>query len=359
MSQSTPKKLLINGLKLAVSAALISYLAWRAVGDAQFQQLAQGPKDWPLLLLAVPICFFAVTVTILRWHLLIWALGLKFTVRETLRAGFLAYLANFLPLGLVAGDSLKAVMLIHRNPNRKTEAVAAVLVDRTLGLYALLLLAAVASLFLSSEQLTRLAEADRLFITRLSWALRAASVLSTLGLIVMLIPGVTQSRWWDLLEHLPLVGPVLHKLVGAMRAYRRRVELLATAVGVSLIVHLMYVLSVVVMSNSIGIAPEHRPAWASIFVIVPPTMIAGALPIGIYEVTITLLFAAVSPPGAPPNMGLLIGLAYRLIQLAIASIGVVYWLAGRSEVREFMHEAEESPPEEELGGEESSSAVPA
>jgi uncharacterized protein (TIRG00374 family) len=359
MAQSSVKKSLVTGLKLVVSAALISYLAWRAVGDEQFQELARGPKDWPLLLLALPICLFAVTVTILRWHLLIWALGLKFTVRETLRAGFLAYLANFLPLGLVAGDSLKALMLIHRNHHRKTEAVATVLVDRTLGLYALLLLAAVASLLLPSEYLTRLEAADRLFITRLSWTLRAASLLSTLGLVVMLIPAVTQSQWWDRLEHLPLVGKVLHKLVGAMRAYRQRVELLAAAVGVSLVVHLMYVLAVVVMANSIGIAPAHRPAWTSIFVIVPPTMIAGALPIGIYELTTTLLFAAISPPGAPPNMGLLIALAYRLIQLAIASIGVVYWLAGRSEVRELMHEAEESPPEEELGGEESSSAVPA
>jgi hypothetical protein len=77
-------------------------------------------------------------------------------------------------------------------------------------------------------------------------------------------------------------------------------------------------------------------------------MIAGALPIGFYEVSITLLFRAASPPGAPQNMGLLIALAYRLIQISIATIGMAYWLAGRSEVRELMHEAEELPPEVEL-----------
>jgi hypothetical protein len=53
----------------------------------------------------------------------------------------------------------------------------------------------------------------------------------------MLIPAVTQSRLWDLLEHTPLVGPILHKLVAAMRAYRRRVDLLLAAIGVSLVVH--------------------------------------------------------------------------------------------------------------------------
>ena len=351
------KKLLVTAAKLTVSAVLLAYLAYRASGDEQFRALIEGPKNWPILLLALPICLAAVTATIFRWHFLIWAIDLKFTMRQTLRAGFLAYLANLLPLGLVAGDSLKAVMLIHNNPRRKTEAVAAVLIDRTLGLYALLLLAAVSSLFLPAEQLARLSESDRLLITRMCWGIQGASLASTVGLIVMLSPGVTQSRLWDRLEHAPLVGGVLHKLVGAMRAYRRRVDLLLAVIGISLCIHLLYVLAVIVMTVSIGIAPEYRPAPSSILVIVPPTMAAGAFPIGIYEVAVTVLFGAVSPAGAPKNMGLLIALAYRLIQISIASIGVAYWLAGRSEVRALVHEAEETHPEQALSGDKPSAAA--
>jgi uncharacterized protein (TIRG00374 family) len=323
-------------------------LAARAARDPQFTELVAGEKHWPLLLCALPICLAAVTITILRWGLLTRALGLEFSTRETLRAGFLGYLANLLPFGLVAGDSLKAVLLIHRNPRRKTEAVASVLVDRVIGLYALLLLAAISSWFLSAETLARLSPADRLTIVRLCWTVQAASVISSIGLVIMLIPGVTQSRLWDLLEHTPLVGPVLHKLVGAMRTYRRRLDLLVVAIGISLVIHLCYVSSVVLMTHSIGIAETHRPSAVSIFIIVPPSMIAGALPIGFYELAITVLFKAAAPPGAPGNMGLLIALAYRIIQILIASIGVVYWLAGRSEVRELVHEAETLPPVESL-----------
>jgi hypothetical protein len=181
-----------------------------------------------------------------------------------------------------------------------------------------------------------------------------------MGLGIMLIPAVTHSRLWDLFEHAPLIGPVLHKLVGAMRAYRQRLDLLAAAIGVSLVVHLSYVLAIVVMTNSIGIPREYRPAIGSIFVIVPPSMIAGALPIGVYEIVITLLFRAASSAGAPPNMGLLIALAYRLIQIAIATIGLGYWLAGRREVRDLMHEAQEHPPAESLAdADEPATAVPA
>jgi uncharacterized protein (TIRG00374 family) len=328
------KRLLITLAKLAVSAALIAYLVYRAADDEQFGELVAGPKNWPLLALTLPLCLTAVTVTILRWHILVRALGLDFTVRDTLRAGFLGYLANLLPLGLVAGDSLKALALIHRNRQRKTEAVASVLVDRVLGLYALLLLAAIASLLLPAEQLARLAAADRALIVKLCWTVQAATLVSSVGLAVMLIPGVTQSRWWDVLERAPLAGRVLHKLVGAMRTYRRRVDLLLAVIGVSLVIHLCYAAVVVVMTQAIGIAPAHRPAIGSIFIIVPPSMIAGALPIGFYEVTITLLFRSASPPGAPPNMGL-----------------------GRSEVRQLVHEARALPQPGELQGDEEPAPV--
>jgi hypothetical protein len=242
-------------------------------------------------------------------------------------------------------------MLIHRNPRRKTEAVASVLVDRVIGLYALLLLAAIASLFLKQSQFDALDSVERATIVNLCRVVQTLSLLSTAGLIVMLLPGVTESRLWDLLEHTPLVGAVLHKLVGAMRVYRRRVDVLVAAIGISLTIHLLYVSSVAVMATSIGIAPEHQPQFGSIFVIVPPSMIAGALPIGAFELTLNLLFRSISPAGAPANAGLLIALAYRIIQICISSIGVVYWLTSKSEVSEVIHEAQVAPTETLEAGE--------
>jgi glycosyltransferase 2 family protein len=354
---ASAKSFVSSLVKIGLSALLIGYLAMRAANDPQFASLISGPKNWPLLLCTLPICLAAVTITILRWHVLVTTLGLSFSVRETLRAGFLAYLANLLPFGLVAGDSLKAVMLIHRNPRRKAEAVASVLLDRVLGLFALLLLAAIASLLLPEEQLARLSPDDRATISRLCWVVQLGALTASIGLGVMLIPAVTHSRLWDLLEHAPVIGRFLHKLVGAMRAYRRRVDLLIAVIGISLVLHMCYVVAIGLMTLSIGIAPEHRPALGSIFVIVPPSMIAGALPIGVYEVAITLLFRAASPPGAPQNMGLLIALGYRVIQISIATIGLGYWLAGRREVAELMHEVEEAPPNEALEGDEPGSAA--
>ena len=340
------KHILSTFLKLGASAAILGYLGWSAANDPEFGKLIAGPKQWSVLVWALPLCLAAVTLTILRWHMLVRTLGMEFPLRDALRAGFLAYMINLLPLGLVGGDSLKAVMLIHRQPKRKTEAIATVVVDRVIGLFALLLLAAVASLFLPAEQIARLDEANRATILTICTVVQIAAVIATAGLIVMLIPAVTHSRLWDRVEHAPVVGGVLHKLVGAMRTYQRRLDVLLLAIVASLGVHLLYVSAVVVMTLSIGIAPKHQPPMSSTFVIVPVSMIAGALPIGVYEVCITLMFRAVAPPGAPQNLGLLIALGYRVIQICIASIGLVYWLTSRSEVQELMHEAEEQPPED-------------
>jgi uncharacterized protein (TIRG00374 family) len=350
------KRAISTLLKIALSAAMLGYLGYRAYHDKQFYALAAGPKNWLMLAAAVPVGLAAVTITILRWHMLVRTLGLEFTVREALRAGFISYLVNLMPFGLVGGDSLKAVMLIHRQPRRKTEAVATVLVDRVLGLYALLLLAALGSFFLPIGQLAGLSADDRALVQRLSWFIQAAVIAGSAGLAVMLVPGVTESKLWDKLEHAPLVGRVLHKLVQAMRTYRQAVHKLLMAIGMSLIVHMLYVSLVAILGIGLQVPPDNRPALGMHFIIVPLAMISGALPIGAFEVTLNVLYHSVAPAGSPPNLGFLIALCYRLIQILIGSIGLGYWLTGRTEVRELIHEAEEQPPSEELSGEQTTAA---
>ena len=57
-------------------------------------------------------------LTFIRWYYLVRALDLPFTLREALRLGFLGYLFNLMPMGIVGGDLLKAVMLGPAAPGR-------------------------------------------------------------------------------------------------------------------------------------------------------------------------------------------------------------------------------------------------
>ncbi|TXT16411.1 MAG: hypothetical protein FD138_4759, partial [Planctomycetota bacterium] len=84
-------------------------------------------------------------LTFLRWFVLVKALGFPFTVRDALRLGFIGYLFNFVAPGSVGGDLVKAGLLAKEQSNRKTTAVATVLLDRILGMLALFLIGACAA----------------------------------------------------------------------------------------------------------------------------------------------------------------------------------------------------------------------
>lgn len=288
-----------------------------------------------MLGLALACVLAAVTVTILRWHLLLRTLGLQFTVRESLRAGFMGYLFNLLPLGLAGADAVKAGFLIHRNSSRKTEAITTVIIDRVLGLYALLVLAGGAAMLLERNQpefFTRSENAGTLFLCRFA---QYAALGATLGFGFMLIPGVTNLKFWDTLERMPGVGGILQKLVAAMRTYRQASSRLLLAVVMSFLVHTLYVGMVYFVGRGLC---SPQPTLGTHLVFVPISMVAGALPIGAFEVTLNGLYAAFSPPGVPATQGLLIAVTYRLLQVTVATIGVVYYLTGRQEVKQLLAE---------------------
>lgn len=323
--------------KIGISIALLGFLGWRASQDEKLPQLIEGPKDWPMLGLALLAVLAAVLITIVRWHLLLRTLGLQFTLRESLRAGFMGYLFNLLPLGLAGADAVKAGFLIHRNPSRKTEAIATVIIDRVIGLYALLVVAGAAALLLDFDALSFHSPEDKARTILLCRIAQYVGVGSTIAFALMLIPGATNLALWDRLEHVAGIGPVLKKLVGAMRTYRQSSGRLLLSVLMSFGVHTFYVAMVYLVGRGLC---SPQPPLTTHFVFTPISMIAGALPIGTLEATLNGLYYVFSPAGVPDSQGLLIALTYRLLQISVATIGVFYYLAGRQEVKQLLDEAE-------------------
>lgn len=335
------KKTLVTVGKFGVSLALLGYLGYKAWHDyqlnhASFDELLAGPKDWTFLAAAWFAVLVAVFLTILRWRMLVRTLDIPLSVHDALRIGFVGYLFT-LAASLVGGDALKAAYLIHLQPKRKTEAIATIVIDRALGLYALLVLAAVASLFLDISAL-QITDTDRLIITQLCNLSRILAIGLTVGLVLLMIPGVTTSKTLDRLEHLPGIGGQLHKLVVALRIYRRRADRMLLAFAMSLGIHSLYAFMVYFVA--IGLQTPH-PSLGTHFVIVPISMVAGTLPVGAFELILDTLYRSVSSVAVLPSQGLVIALVYRVIQITLASVGAYYYLAGRKEVKELLHEAEE------------------
>lgn len=287
-----------------------------------------------MLLLAGLTVLLAVSLTMFRWRLLVRALDIPLSMPDALRVGFLGYLFNLLPLGLVGGDGLKAYFVAKKFPSHATEAVATVLLDRVIGLAALLMFAGIATLQLD---LNSFGEKDRGLITNICLATRWAGGISFCGLMVFLIPGLTGLSLWDRLSGLPLVGKQLGKLVEAMRLYRKRADQILVAILMSLAVHGLYVIMIYLVGSSLleDGKPTAQPSFATHFVMGPLSMTAGALPLGSMEVVLSVLYDAMIPADQLENAigqkGFLIALVYRLLQISVASIGMIYYVMGRTE----------------------------
>jgi uncharacterized protein (TIRG00374 family) len=332
------KRVLINVLKFGVSAAILAWLVWDVRSNASFASLLSQPKDWGLLLLAWVLVMAMVCTTIVRWYFLVRALGLEFTLKDAFRLGFLGYLLNFVSLGAVGGDLFKAIFIAREQHGRRPEAVATVVIDRLIGLWALFILATIAIL------MTDLLHSDVREVQVVCRATLIGTFLGGIGLLVVLTPGFTNGALSEALTRLPRTGPVLGKLIGAVRIYRRKLPLLFWTTVMSLGVHLLGATGIYFTARGLG---GNAPSLAYHYVVVPLGMIVGVLPLpmsglGAFEAVIEYFYTSVpSAVAVAKGQGLVVAFGYRVITVLIAIVGLFYWLSSRREVAAVLHETEQ------------------
>ena len=338
MPRSRLKKTLILLVKFGISLGILWWLVVQAQKDQGFANLRNQPKNWELLGIAWGLCFVAVVCTFVRWWMLVVALGLPFTIRDAIRLGFLGYLFNFISLGNVGGDLFKAFFIAREQHGHKTEAVATVIVDRVIGLYSLFILACGAVVlggFLTNPQVRE--------VRVISIAAVVSAIIGTFFVIMLFVPGMTGGAATRLLRRVPVAGPVLARLMGAVRIYREKSAVLFGALVISLVVQSMFTVAFALIARGL---PGAAPSLVEHFLIVPLASLAGALPLplaglGAFEGALEFLYRHVSKGvQVAQGKGLIVALCYRVITLLIAPFGVYYWLSSRRDVAAAMHDAD-------------------
>jgi uncharacterized protein (TIRG00374 family) len=326
------KRYLVTFLKFAVPLAIIAWLV-TSVDRQNLERLWQQQIDWTLLAGGFALAAASVGLTFVRWYLLVRALDLPFRLADAFRLGFVGYLLNFVGVGSVGGDLFKAFFIAREQPGKRPEAVATVVIDRMVGLFALLLVASGAIL------LSGVAGTSPVVRAICNMTLLATG-LGTIVAALILIPRVSHSRWVVRLSHIPKVGPVLGRLAIAVDIYRRKLPALAVVGAMSLAVHVMFAIALYLLAAAIF---ERHPTLAEHFIIVPLSLVAGALPftpagLGTFELGMQELYRLL--PAEEGGDGIIVALAYRLITIVIAAIGVVYYWASRREMGELLKRAE-------------------
>ncbi len=135
------------------------------------------PVHWGYFTLAFLIGFVSIISTFFRWYVLVRAVGLKFSLADSMRLGFIGLFFNtFLP-GSVGGDAIKAWFLIKEH-SRRTLAVATVIMDRAIALWALVWFVALlgAAFWLGGRLVGQGAEQCRQIVV-IAWVIVGASTL--------------------------------------------------------------------------------------------------------------------------------------------------------------------------------------
>ncbi|MFV2069505.1 MAG: hypothetical protein ACC645_21280, partial [Pirellulales bacterium] len=138
-------------------------------------------------------------------------------------------------------------------------------------------------------------------------------------------------------------GAVAQRIVEVARVYQQKYTVILVALALGMVVHLL--MSIAIFLIACGLKGP-MPTLGEHFAVVPLCMLAAALPLpmaglGAFEGALELFYRYACIGGAVVRgRGLIVALAFRVITLTIALIGVGFYLAGRREVSEAIHDAE-------------------
>lgn len=347
------KRLLGILLKYGLGLGLLAYVVWNnwhnfqldASGNRILDE-AGNPKDfglstlgdrsphWPALAAAVILCSVCVLMTFVRWHLLVRAQDLPFTLGSAMRLGLIGFYLNLFLPGSVGGDLIKAYF-IAKEQSRRTIAVSTIFLDRIIGLVGLVaLVAIVGAIFWATGSLESLVPTDSAqnileVIIVFASGLLGGAVIGW-GVLILL-----PESWLESLAHrlrsIPKAGGILGELCAAVVMYRRKTGIVVLALGMSIASHFGFVMTYYLTAHVFSAASE-IPSLGAICVIVPVgmTMQAGVpLPggVGVGEWAFGWLFTLVEKPEAA---GILMSLVKRCIEWGLGLVGYLVYLRMKS-----------------------------
>lgn len=332
------KNHLFTILRILVPIGILSYLVWTIVSDPEnleaVRQIFSTKTNWGLVAVAFLCSFCAVSLTMIRWYLLVISVEIPFQLRDAFRLGFLGYLLNFVGLGGVGGDLFKGYMLAKGNPGKRPEAVSTIFMDRLIGLYALFVVTSLAALTLDLE-------GAKPAIRTMTYFVHGITLAGLVGLPILLLPGISKGGLSEFMEGLPKVGPLMKRAFAAIRMYRSRPKYLVIIAILSLCVHSIFSLAAYFLASGLF---ENHPTLLEMMVITPLAMVFAAIPLspggmGTLELAFTELYISVPGNEMSKASAITVALGFRALTIGLAFIGaIIYWI-NRESVDQNMAEA--------------------
>jgi len=211
-------------------------------------------------------------IGVIRWRTVLAVQGLYLPLGRAAGISLVAHFFNSFLLGSTGGDLLKAYYSAAETNHKKAEAVTTVVVDRLLGLFAMLLFVSLMALANWSVVMSQ----QRFMAVMLV----VLGMLFVSGLVIVLSfwagPTGARLKFEALLAKLPK-GDVLVRCIEACHAFGENPGFLPRVLGWSMLLSLACVLQIVALGHGLGLPMgEH---FRVLLLIVPAIICISALPI--------------------------------------------------------------------------------
>lgn len=341
-TSSTPphpaRKFAVFVFKWALAAALIGFLYWK--NRDTFSQLKDRKILWQMLGVAVLARFISLLITFGRWRMLIRGLEIPLSLRETFRLGMLGEACNNIGPGAVGGDLVKVALLAKDYPRRTASILATVFLDRVLGLWALFVLGALASL---SPIGTKPGP-------ELQWAvftLWCGACAGLVGIGLMFVPAFTHSRLMHWLTTWKFVGRVVKELMDSVELFQGRPHVVLAAAVLGIIGHFGFLTCFYFSAQALH-QNQNIPSFIDHVVGLPlPEALTAVAPtpggIGVLEGSVGWVYKlhqkSINPNSTDHELqvafsnGILTALGYRITTMVMGAVGIVIYLSSRKEIQ--------------------------
>lgn len=357
-TNAAPQELLIispdSGKPLAISSAKAPgykvHTPYPLV-DIGVVRLVEGARLHFLLaaLLVLPVSF---VITSRRWHMLLAALDIQLSQFKTLILNLVGSFYNSFMPGSTGGDLIKAYYA-SRHTTHKIRAVLSVIIDRLIGVFALIILG-------GAMCLTQWQVPDCQKVGIVSGCIILFTVV---GLVVYYHRGwrkATGLEW--LIHHMPMQRQI-HHVVEAMDLYGKRPKVAFAALVMTFPVHM----TTIVCGTLIGMAfhlDMNKMPWIYYWTVIPVITLVAAIPISPQGAGVMEYFAVqlTKNHGVTVSQAIALAMGVRFAQMfwnLVAGLAVLRggYHAPTAKDQEDMETDEDEPPAASLSGEPVPSAI--
>jgi uncharacterized protein (TIRG00374 family) len=268
-------------IRIGISLSLLGLLIW--LMRDEFNQIKETLLASNFLFILIAICLYNVTVSIIscRMRIVFEGENLNLSFRESIQLTYIGYFFNnFMPTA-VGGDIVKAHYATQTNQQRM-KSYASVLMDRLIGLYSFLIIAAIALVI--NWQTFRMPLARNMVFLFLG--------LGVIGFLIITnktIEGIIQNFFSRI--KMRRLGEKLGELYSIVHDYRNRLDVIGKALLLSICAHSIYFTVIYMFFRALGM----DMGVGNVFMIMPVVTFISMFPslggLGVREGAIVALFA--------------------------------------------------------------------